>query len=93
MSSWALKGYGFGSPGGQALAFHVVVPLGYLEWRSLCNLTAPSSFDGLAGEIRNPQVREKLRQLYGHPGEGKWAHGRTSMPYLCFYLCLFIFVN
>uniref|UniRef100_A0A0X3Q4L9 Ig-like domain-containing protein n=1 Tax=Schistocephalus solidus TaxID=70667 RepID=A0A0X3Q4L9_SCHSO len=29
---------------------------------------APDSFDDLADRIRDPQVREKLRAVYGHPG-------------------------
>ncbi|VDK83441.1 unnamed protein product [Dibothriocephalus latus] len=37
----------------------------------ICGLgssAAPDSFDDLADRIRDPQVREKLRAVYGHPG-------------------------
>lgn len=41
---------------------------GYNEWRAFCNLSAVNTFDELKGEISSRAVREKLRELYGHPG-------------------------
>ncbi|RXG61788.1 Peroxidasin-like protein, partial [Armadillidium vulgare] len=41
---------------------------GYLEWRKFCNLSQPQTFDELEQEITSKEVRAKLRQLYGHPG-------------------------
>ena len=40
---------------------------GYNEWRRFCNLHVAYSFDDLAGEISNAEVRQKLQELYGHP--------------------------
>lgn len=42
---------------------------GYLEYRRFCNLSAPNTFDGLKSDISNPDVRKKLKDLYGHPGK------------------------
>ncbi|XP_072031526.1 uncharacterized protein [Amphiura filiformis] len=40
---------------------------GYNEWRRFCNLPVAYSFDDLAGEISDPNIRQKLQDLYGHP--------------------------
>lgn len=40
----------------------------YNEYRKYCNLTDARTFDDLSKEIRDPEVRDKLQQLYGHPG-------------------------
>ncbi|KAM8709189.1 hypothetical protein ACLKA7_016061 [Drosophila subpalustris] len=40
---------------------------GYNVYRKFCNLTVAEDFDDLAGEISNPEIRQKLRELYGHP--------------------------
>lgn len=49
---------------------------GYLEWREFCNMSQISNFDDLAHEIKDPQVRQKLRELYGHPGNmDVWVGG------------------
>lgn len=37
----------------------------YTEWRKFCNLSAVNSFDDLQGEISSPNVREKLKEIYG----------------------------
>uniref|UniRef100_A0A8C4R6Q2 Peroxidasin n=1 Tax=Eptatretus burgeri TaxID=7764 RepID=A0A8C4R6Q2_EPTBU len=39
----------------------------YNDFRLFCNLSSASSFDDLRQEIRNPEVRERLRSLYGTP--------------------------
>lgn len=41
---------------------------GYNEWRAFCNLSAVNTFEELKGEISSRAVREKLKELYGHPG-------------------------
>lgn len=49
---------------------------GYLEWRDLCNMSRAETFDDLAGEISSNRVRQKLRELYGHPGNiDVWVGG------------------
>ncbi|XP_076677332.1 peroxidasin [Andrena cerasifolii] len=49
---------------------------GYLEWRRFCNMSHVESFDDLAGEISSARVRQKLRELYGHPGNvDVWVGG------------------
>ncbi len=41
----------------------------YNEYRKHCGLvTSSSSFDDYSQEISNEEVRRKLKQLYGHPG-------------------------
>lgn len=40
----------------------------YLEWRRYCNMSHVETFEDLAGEISSARVRQKLRELYGHPG-------------------------
>lgn len=42
---------------------------GYNEWRAFCNLSAVNTFEELKGEISSRAVREKLKELYGHPGQ------------------------
>uniref|UniRef100_A0A3B5M4J2 Peroxidasin n=1 Tax=Xiphophorus couchianus TaxID=32473 RepID=A0A3B5M4J2_9TELE len=39
----------------------------YNDYRTFCNLTSAQTFDDLKNEIKNPDVREKLRRLYGTP--------------------------
>ncbi|KAK8739717.1 hypothetical protein OTU49_003162 [Cherax quadricarinatus] len=41
---------------------------GYTEWRRACNLSVPDSFDQLRSHISSVNIRNKLKQLYGHPG-------------------------
>lgn len=49
---------------------------GYTEWRQVCNLSVPEDFDELAEDITSPEIREKLKQLYGHPGNvDVWVGG------------------
>lgn len=40
----------------------------YNEWRSYCNLSKAGTFDDFQAEIRSKTLRNKLQQLYGHPG-------------------------
>lgn len=42
---------------------------GYTEWRTVCNMSKPETFDDLKNEISDDYVRNKLKNLYGHPGE------------------------
>lgn len=39
----------------------------YPAWRRFCNLSVPTTFDGFRWEMPDPSVRERLRQVYGHP--------------------------
>ncbi|XP_076623399.1 peroxidasin [Colletes latitarsis] len=49
---------------------------GYLEWRRFCNMSRVETFEDLAGDIRSARVRQKLRELYGHPGNmDVWVGG------------------
>lgn len=49
---------------------------GYLEWRRYCNMSRVNTFEDLAGEIGSGRVRQKLRELYGHPGNiDVWVGG------------------
>ncbi|EZA59624.1 hypothetical protein DMN91_005421 [Ooceraea biroi] len=49
---------------------------GYLEWRDYCNMSRVETFEDLAGEISSSRVRQKLRELYGHPGNmDVWVGG------------------
>ncbi|XP_029163989.1 peroxidasin homolog [Nylanderia fulva] len=49
---------------------------GYLEWRDYCNMSRAETFEHLAGEISSGRVRQKLRELYGHPGNiDVWVGG------------------
>ncbi|CAG9835601.1 unnamed protein product [Diabrotica balteata] len=40
----------------------------YLEYRKFCNMTPVNSFDDLKYDISDANVRRKLQNLYGHPG-------------------------
>ena len=40
---------------------------GYNRWRQFCSLPVANTFDDLANEISNDEVRHKLEDLYGHP--------------------------
>jgi len=49
---------------------------GYLEWRNYCNMSRVETFEDLASEISSGRVRQKLRELYGHPGNiDVWVGG------------------
>lgn len=49
---------------------------GYLEYRKFCNMTEVFDFDDLKNEITDSNVREKLKRLYGHPGNiDAWVGG------------------
>lgn len=41
---------------------------GYIEFRKFCNMTEVDTFDDLRNEITDPEIRGKLKELYGHPG-------------------------
>ena len=41
---------------------------GYNAWRSFCNLPVVYSFNELSHEISDPNLRRKLEELYGFPG-------------------------
>ncbi|XP_065362237.1 peroxidasin [Calliphora vicina] len=40
---------------------------GYNVYRKFCNLTVAKTFDDLASEIISKDVRDKMKELYGHP--------------------------
>ncbi|KAH8316805.1 hypothetical protein KR074_009084 [Drosophila pseudoananassae] len=40
---------------------------GYNVYRKMCNLTVAQDFEDLAGEIGNAEIRQKMKELYGHP--------------------------
>lgn len=42
---------------------HALPP--YTKWREVCKMPDIDTFDDLANEISNPEVRERLRELYG----------------------------
>ncbi|XP_053236757.1 peroxidasin homolog isoform X1 [Podarcis raffonei] len=44
---------------------HGVPP--YHDFRVYCNLSSAHTFEDLKNEIKNPDIREKLRRLYGSP--------------------------
>ncbi|KRT84503.1 peroxidase [Oryctes borbonicus] len=49
---------------------------GYIEFRKFCNMTEVDSFDDLQNEITDKNVRRKLQELYGHPGNiDVWVGG------------------
>ncbi|XP_011499674.1 PREDICTED: peroxidasin [Ceratosolen solmsi marchali] len=53
---------------------HAIPP--YIDWRRYCNMSEIETFDDLANEISSPGVRQKLRELYGHPGNiDAWVGG------------------
>uniref|UniRef100_A0A8C4RTY0 Peroxidasin like n=1 Tax=Erpetoichthys calabaricus TaxID=27687 RepID=A0A8C4RTY0_ERPCA len=39
----------------------------YKDYRVFCNLSAVQTFEDLKNEIKSPDIREKLKQLYGTP--------------------------
>lgn len=41
---------------------------GYIEFRKFCNMKPVDNFDDLRDEISDANVRKKLKELYGHPG-------------------------
>ena len=48
----------------------------YNAWRARCGLKAAETFDDLRAEISSREVRDKLRELYGHPGNvDLWVGG------------------
>ncbi|KYM94403.1 Peroxidasin [Cyphomyrmex costatus] len=49
---------------------------GYVEWRDYCNMSRVETFEHLTNDISNARVRQKLRELYGHPGNiDVWVGG------------------
>lgn len=42
---------------------------GYAAYRKVCGLSEPQNFDDLKSDISNDEVRDKLKELYGHPGK------------------------
>lgn len=40
---------------------------GYNDWRQWCGMNKAKSFDDLKYEITNLDIRDKLKDLYGHP--------------------------
>ncbi|XP_065214179.1 peroxidasin [Planococcus citri] len=49
---------------------------GYTEYRKFCNLSVPENFDQLKKDISSDEIRHKLEQLYGHPGNiDVWVGG------------------
>ena len=41
---------------------------GYNKWREFCNLPVANTFDDLSNEISDSDLRRRLQNLYGHPG-------------------------
>ncbi|XP_013398080.1 peroxidasin isoform X2 [Lingula anatina] len=53
----------------------------YNEYRKMCNLTEASAFSDLRNEIRSPELRRKLQEVYGHPGNiDVWVGGVSEDP-------------
>ncbi|CAD5206024.1 unnamed protein product [Bursaphelenchus okinawaensis] len=49
---------------------------GYLEYREFCNLTVPKTWEDLMVDVKDEMVLEKLKTLYGHPGNiDLWVGG------------------
>ncbi|XP_049292507.1 peroxidasin isoform X2 [Anopheles funestus] len=49
---------------------------GYNDYRKLCGMKVASEFDDLKDEISDPAVRQKLKELYGHPSNiDLWVGG------------------
>uniref|UniRef100_A0A0K0FL11 Peroxidasin-like protein (inferred by orthology to a human protein) n=1 Tax=Strongyloides venezuelensis TaxID=75913 RepID=A0A0K0FL11_STRVS len=49
---------------------------GYIEYRRLCNLTVPNTFEEMTKYVSNINVLPKLKKLYGHPGNiDLWVGG------------------
>ncbi|KAG8235448.1 hypothetical protein J437_LFUL015796 [Ladona fulva] len=54
---------------------------GYNAYRKACDLREAETFDDLQYEIRNEKLREKLKHLYGHPGNvDVWVGGILEDP-------------
>nr|BAD18663.1 unnamed protein product [Homo sapiens] len=41
----------------------------YVDFRVFCNLTSVKNFEDLQNEIKDSEIRQKLRKLYGSPGD------------------------
>ncbi|PNI42269.1 PXDNL isoform 2 [Pan troglodytes] len=41
----------------------------YADFRVFCNLTSVKNFEDLQNEIKDSEIRQKLRKLYGSPGD------------------------
>lgn len=53
----------------------------YNEWRRFCNLTVAENFHDLRHEIHSYELRQKLKELYGHPGNiDLWVGGVSEDP-------------
>ncbi|CAJ0954735.1 unnamed protein product, partial [Mesorhabditis belari] len=55
----------------------------WTEYRKWCNLSVPETWDQMAIEVPDVNVRNKLKALYGHPGNvDLWVGGviETRMP-------------
>ena len=56
----------------------------YVKWRKYCGLDGPgeiSTWAQLASAIESPELRAKLQQLYGHPGNiDLWVGGLMERP-------------
>ena len=56
----------------------------YVKWRKHCGLDGPgeiSTWGELASAIESPELRGKLQQLYGHPGNiDLWVGGLMERP-------------
>ncbi|XP_022236512.1 peroxidasin-like [Limulus polyphemus] len=51
----------------------------YNEWRKFCNLSVAENFDDLKNEIKDQELRTKLQNLYGHPGNvDLWVGGLSE---------------
>uniref|UniRef100_A0A182WJQ7 Peroxidasin n=1 Tax=Anopheles minimus TaxID=112268 RepID=A0A182WJQ7_9DIPT len=49
---------------------------GYNDYRKLCGMKVATEFDDLKEEISDPAVRQKLKELYGHPSNiDLWVGG------------------
>lgn len=49
---------------------------GYVEWRDYCNMSRVETFEHLTNDISSARVRQKLRELYGHPSNiDVWVGG------------------
>lgn len=69
---------------------------GYNEYRKKCNLPETETFDDLRYEISSIEVRNKLKELYGHPGnidlfvggilEDKVEGGKVGPTFRCILL-------
>ncbi|XP_065572680.1 peroxidasin-like isoform X2 [Artemia franciscana] len=53
----------------------------YNEWRKYCGLPKAEDFHELRNEIKSQSLRNKLQQLYGHPGNiDIWVGGMAEDP-------------